>query len=253
VLYVYGILRGGHPPPAQRGLGRPPGEVRIVESGPIAAAVSEVGEEQPITEDDARTHLHVLIDLLAGGPVLPLRLGTVAGSEDQVRQDVLDARAGELAPALDALNGVVELQLDVDDDEAESLAAITAASLGRHAAAPMDLSATVELGQQVAGVLMEHRQQVADEVVGALRHLAVDDVARSVIRGPEDPVLRWAFLVRLDDLHRFDEAIVSLRAENPTLSFRYVGPLPAAHFVDRIEVAAQQASDTFRGDGSWGW
>jgi hypothetical protein len=224
----------------------------IVESGPIAAAVSEVGEELPITEDDARTHLHVLIDLLASGPVLPLRLGTVAGSDDEVRQDVLDARAGELAPALDALDGVIELQLDVDDDEAESLAAITAASLGRHAA-PMDLSATVELGQQVAGVLMEHRQQVADEVVGVLRQLSVDDVARSLIRGPEDPVLRWAFLVRLDDLHLFDEAIVSLRAENPTLCFRYVGPLPAAHFVDRIEVAAQHASDTFRGDGSWGW
>ncbi|MDT4894091.1 MAG: hypothetical protein QOE97_3126 [Pseudonocardiales bacterium] len=252
MVYLYGIVRARHPAPAQPGLGQPPGEVRIVTSGPIGAAVSDVAEDLPISEDDARSHLRVLVELLRDGPVLPLRLGTVASSEDEARREVLDAGVGDLLPRLEALDGVVELQLDVDDDEAESLAAIAATPAGQHAE-PMDLDATIELGQQIAGLLMAHRQELADEVVGRLSQLSVDNVARALIRGPEDPVLRWAFLVRLDDLPKFDEAIAVLRAERPNLAFRYVGPLPAAHFVDRTEVAAHQAADTFRGDGSWGW
>jgi hypothetical protein len=252
MLYVYGIVRGGHPPPGQRGLGDPPAEVRVVTSGPIGAAVSDVPDDLELTEDDARAQLRVLAQLVRDGPVLPVRLGTAARDDEEVRRVVLDAVAADVVPRLDALDGLVELQLDVDDDESEALAAIADAQPGASAEA-MDLDATIELGQRIADLLMAHRRQLADEVVGRLSTLSVANVPRSVIRGPEDPVLRWAFLVRRDDVPAFDEAVAALRGDYPNLAFRYVGPLPAAHFVDRTEVAAQQSADTFRGNGSWGW
>jgi hypothetical protein len=147
---------------------------------------------------------------------------------------------------------MVELQVDADDDVAEVIALV-----GRSAPVAMsendDFATRIEVGQRIAELVVDHRRRIADQVVDRLRRLAVDDVARAQINGPEDPVLRWAFLVKREDLELFDEAIVALRSEFPSIAFRYVGPLPAAHFVGREPVPPTASADSFRGDGSWGW
>jgi hypothetical protein len=167
---------------------------------------------------------------------------------------VLDASAAHLTSLLDEFDDLVEMQVDADDDEVEALAAV--ASLpGMREGRGGDLAATIEQGRQIASVLMQRRADLAEAIVQRLRPLCVDDMARATIRGPEDPVLRWAFLVRRDDLHLLDDAIVALRADYPTVSLRYAGPLPPAHFIDRVvqERTAQSDADTFAGNGSWGW
>lgn len=253
MLYVYGVLRAGHPAPADMpGAGQPPGEVRLVSSGPLAAPVSDVADDFVIDESAARTHVQVLIGLLPGGPVIPLRLGTVADDDQAVRAEILDVAPSELLQRLDALDGMVELHVDAEDNEAEAIAAVAAAT-PRPPGGPADLASKLELGERVASLLMEHRQRLADAIVDRLRPIAVRDAPRSVIEGPEDPVLRWAFLVRLDDISIFDEAVTAIQAEHPTLSIHYVGPLPAAHFVDWEVAPAQQDPDSFRGSGDWGW
>jgi gas vesicle protein GvpL/GvpF len=251
MLYVYGIVRAGHPPVDPRGVGRPPGEVRLVESGPIAAPVSEVPDDFAVDEADARAHVHVLIELLSGGPVIPLRLGTVAPDDAAVHTEVLDPVRAEMVTLLDELDGLVELHVDADDDEAEAIAAV-AASAPRPADGSDDLGAKLELGEAVASLLTQQRQRLAEAIVGRLRPLAVRDVPRSVIEGPEDPVLRWAFLVQADDVVNFDEAVIGIRSEYPSMSIRYVGPLPPAHFVEWDPQAPENA-DSFRGGGNWGW
>ncbi len=260
MLYAYGLVRAGHPPPHVAGIGNPPAAVRIVDSGPVAAAVSEIPDDLVIGEDEARAHLRVLVDLLGGGPVVPVRLGTMADDEDAVRRDVVDAVAAEVGPLLDRLDGLVEVHVDVDDDEGEALAAIAAAapSLRRTGQSrPADLSERIEAGQQVAALLVDHRQHLADEVLHRLRGFTVDDVPRSVIAGPEDPVLRWALLLRAEDLALLDQEVIALRADYPSLSIRHVGPLPAAHFVNRLSATSAGNPDTtadpFRGRGTWGW
>lgn len=253
--YVYGVVRAGHPPAALQGVGRPPVDVRLIESGPLAAAVSDVDDDFLVEDNDARAHVHVLIDLLGGGPVIPVRLGTVAPDDDSVRVEVLDAARPELVECIDALDGKVELHVDVDDNEAEAIAAVAGAGPLRPGEA-LDVASALELGQRVAALLVEHRQQLADEIVAKLRPMAIRDAPRSVIEGPEDPVLRWAFLISADDLAIFDEAVVSLRAAYPNLAIRYVGPLPAAHFVDwrgRTDETGDGSLDAFQADGSWGW
>jgi Gas vesicle synthesis protein GvpL/GvpF len=252
--YVYGVVRSAHkaPPDELYGVGRPPASVRLVSSGPLAAVVSDVDDDFVVEEADARAHVHVLIGLLGGGPVVPLRLGTVAPDDDAARAEVLDAARDELAGALDGLDGLVELHVDADDNEAEAIAAIAGAAPIRPGES-LDFQSALEAGQHVAQLLIEHRQRLAEEIVERLRPIAVRDTPRSVITGPEDPVLRWAFLVKADDITTFDETMVSIRAAYPSLAIRYVGPLPAAHFVDWRTTPDSEETDPFQAQGNWGW
>jgi hypothetical protein len=252
MLYLYGVVRAGHPPVDLKGVGRPPVDVRLVTSGPLAAAVSDVDDDFAVEEADARAHVHVLIDLLPGGPVLPLRLGTLAPDDAAVRAEVLDVARAELVDRIDALDGKVELHVDVDDNEAEAIAAVAGAAPPRPGEL-LDVASALDLGQRVAGLLIEHRQRLADDIVENLRPIAIRDTPRSLIEGPEDPVLRWAFLVDADDVASFDAAVTSIRAAYPSLAIRYVGPLPAAHFVDWPSAPDDAPADPFQGDGGWGW
>jgi hypothetical protein len=247
------VVRSAHQAPEDLyGVGRPPAAVRLVSSGPLAAIVSDVDDGFNVEEADARAHVHVLIGLLGGGPVIPLRLGTVAPDDDAVRAEVLDAARDDLVGALDGLDGLVELHVDADDNEAEAIAAIAGAAPVRPGES-VDFQSALEVGQHVAQLLIEHRQRLAGEIVERLRPIAVRDAPRSVINGPEDPVLRWAFLVKADDITTFDETVVSIRAAYPSLAIRYVGPLPAAHFVDWRAAPESEEADPFQTQSNWGW
>jgi hypothetical protein len=254
MLYLYGVTRAQREQPAMAGLGAPPVPVQLIESGPIAAVVSELPDDYVVQDEDARAHLQVLIGLLEGGPVLPVRMGTIAPGPDEVRNDVLESGKDELVHRLDALDGLVELQVDIDDDESRSIAELTRAGLLEAYPAP-DLASRIDFGQRVAEVLVDYRRQLADEIVDELRPLATRDVPRSTIRSAEDPLLRWAFLVPDDEIAKFDEGVAAIRNTHPELNLRYTGPLPASHFVD-WEPGAEASStstDSFQAQSAWGW
>src|SRR3954447_10501315 len=104
MLYLYGVTRADREQPKLEGLGSPPAGGRPVEAGPGGGAatgrargaggggppVTELPDDYVVEEEDARAHLQVLIGLLEAGPVLPLRMGTVAPGEEAVRSEVLD-------------------------------------------------------------------------------------------------------------------------------------------------------------------
>jgi gas vesicle protein GvpL/GvpF len=254
MLYLYGVTLAGREQPGMGGLGAPPERVRLVESGPVAAAVSELPDDYVVQDEDARAHLQVLIGLLDSGPVLPVRMGTVARSPDDIRSDVLDSARDDLVRRLNDLDGLVELHVDVDDDEGRSIAELTRS--GRLTAHPgADLASRIEFGQRVAELLIEHRRQVAEEIVDALRPLASRDAPRSTIRSAEDPLLRWAFLVPLDEIGKFDHAVAGIRNAHPELNLSYTGPLPPSHFVDWAPGAESPSTptDSFQAQGAWGW
>jgi hypothetical protein len=180
--HVYGLVRPGHP---GRICGIDDMPVEIVSQGSLAAAVSTV--ERDLAPADAETHLDVLVALLANGPVLPVRFGTLAADDTAVRDDVL-APCEPLATRLDELDGMVELHVD--------------ASPG------VDVT--------------------------PLRSLSADVAARGE--------RKWAFLVRRDDLERFDGAVDRLGDSG----VRYVGPLPPSHFVEA-------RTDAFTASEGWGF
>lgn len=254
MLYVYGVTRSGREQPSAAGLGTPPERVRLVESGPLAAAVSELPDDYVLRDEDARAHLQVLIGLLADGPVLPIRMGTVAPGEDVVRHEVLDAVQDELTGRLDSIEGLVELHLDADDDEQASVAAV-AEQAGPRPGPGSDLAARIQFGEEIAALLVDYRRQLASEIVEELRPLARRDAPRAVVKSAEDPTLRWAFLVDQADLPKFDAAVAAIRTEHPELVIRYAGPLPPSHFVDAQPSAEihDTTTDRFQSQGAWGW
>jgi hypothetical protein len=251
-LLLYGVVRGDHPlaDPPPLGAGDPAGKVRLIRAGQVAAVVSPVAEPVRLADEDARRHLDVLLGLLADGPVVPLRLGSVAPDDDAVREEVLGEAAAGFRARLDALAGLVEVHVDADEDEMSAIRAVIAAdpSLAGARSAyaeEADMSQRVALGERVADGVVHRRAAQSGRLLDELRPFAVADAQRGPMGGPEDPVLRWAFLVYRNDgpgqqdLEHFDQAVEKARRDHPELLIGHVGPLPAFHFVDAVEPAGE--------------
>ncbi|EFC84220.1 GvpL/GvpF family gas vesicle protein [Parafrankia sp. EUN1f] len=267
-VVLYGIVRADHPFPVQKrdtgpgpalGIGHPAASLRLVRSGPLAAVVSETSDVGELGEQEAIRHLEILQRLLADGPVLPVRLGTVAPDDEAVRTEVLEPVQDGLPEQLDAIDGLVELYLDIEESEQTELAEAVARTPLAYAPPPDDLDARIQLGQRIADLVVARRTAQAEEILDDLRPLARADRPRRHHGGPEDPALSWAFLVPADRLSDFDAAVERVRAARPSLKVDYVGPLPAVDFVDfpahvrTTAPAVDTTGDTFGGSGRWGW
>lgn len=265
-VVLYGIVRAGHPLPdpgadagAALGIGHPRAPLRLVRSGPLAAVVSGTEDIGELGEQEAIRHLEILQRLLVDGPVLPVRLGTVAPDDDAVRTEVLEPVRDGLPEQLDAIDGLVELHVDVEEAEQTELAEAVAATSLAHTPPPEDLDGRIQLGQQIAELVVARRAEQARAILDELRPLAHADRPRRHHGGPEDPALSWAFLVPADALADFDAAVERIRATRPHLTVEYVGPLPAVDFVEfpaRVLTGAREAAadgGSFGGSGRWGW
>lgn len=249
-LLVFGVVRADHPPP-----GGDEGDdrlgVALVQSGDVAAAVTEIADEQELTEEDATWHLDTLILLLRDGPVLPLAFGTVSPDEDAVRAEVLDPVADDLVRRLDAVDGLVEARFEVFFDEAAALKQVMQGDpdLQGLAAESRDkggLDVRIALGEAVSGRLTEWRRQQAEAMLPALAE-PVESVVE--LESHEPLQQRWAFLVRAERLEELDQAVGKVRSSLGTgAAVEYVGPLPVYSFLAQLEPAppAEQRS-------AWGW
>ena len=109
-VYVYGIVPGDVTLNAGvHGVGDPPGEIRLVRSGDLAALVSEVDITKPLgTPEDLQAHVEILDAIITDAPVLPSRFGAVLTDDAAVAQELLDANHDKFAAALGQLEGRVE-------------------------------------------------------------------------------------------------------------------------------------------------
>jgi hypothetical protein len=108
VIYVYAV--GEHDAPvAERGLGGQP--VEALRNGPLAAWLSR-DAPRAIAPDPERLwrHEQVVRAIMQGGPVLPMRFGTLMPDDEALRA-VLVARREEFARSLERVRGRVELGL----------------------------------------------------------------------------------------------------------------------------------------------
>ena len=108
-VYVYGILRGDiELEPGGTGVGDPPGEIRVVRHGGLAALVSDVDLDRPLGRpEDLMTHEELLDSSAAEVPVLPLRFGSVAASDEVVAAELL----AHVAVQTNVMEEVVALEL----------------------------------------------------------------------------------------------------------------------------------------------
>jgi hypothetical protein len=176
-LQLYGVVRARHP--------------RVPRTVCWEDLAMVVGEPEP----DPAAHLAVVSALLEGGPVLPVRFGTVAEDEDVVRTGVLAPAAGTYRADLDRLDGLAEVHVCLRFTEP--------GSAGRAARSDVLLA------------------QVAER--------ARDSVSLPAGESADE---RWAFLVGLGDLLVVRDAVAGLGGGGGVQA-DWLGPLPAYSFLDR--------------------
>jgi hypothetical protein len=112
-VYVYGIMPADvEIESGTTGVGDPPGEVRVVRSGDLAALVSDVATDRPLGRpEDLVAHEELLDASAADVPILPLRFGAVISGDEAVAEELLDAHHDEFLTALEQLEGHTEYVL----------------------------------------------------------------------------------------------------------------------------------------------
>jgi hypothetical protein len=240
--YVYGIVRAGaslEPIDAVED-GLP--DVRLVESGDLAALVSDSPEKA--TRDLVLGHGRVLEAALESSPVVPLRFGMVVTDEDAVRQEILEAHRDELAKLLERFEGRVQITLKVYYHEdvvvAEILSSDPKAAQLREAIQGRSEDESrrerIALGERINAALEQRKQVDGKELLERLKPLA-----EAVTVGPPEDELMLAhavFLLKRDRMEEFDDTLEEVAQERAELMrFRLLGPMPAYNFIDLKEPA----------------
>jgi hypothetical protein len=110
VVYVYGIFPGDIKlDSGVTGVGDPPGTVRVVRCGDIAALVSDISDPSALgSPQDLIAHKEILDASATEVPVLPMRFGAMLGSDEDVAHELLAANHDLFASALNELDGLVQ-------------------------------------------------------------------------------------------------------------------------------------------------
>ena len=227
-VYVYGVTAGGPlPSPA-----------RAVEHGGLTAVVRDVPEGwQAGTRADVEEHERVLQALVEQTTVVPMRLGVVMPSDDDVRTVLLDRHGDEVRSLLGHLDGRVQMSVKAFYAEEALLRAALRAhpelkrrsdALGQ---APVETTQTerIELGRDVAHAV--EAQRAADERMLADPLAAVADEIRLDPPASERVALSAQLLVARERRRALDDAVSQLgSAYGDRFAFRYVGPLAPYSF-----------------------
>ncbi len=247
-VYVYGILPSDiELEPGGTGVGDPPGEIRVVRHGDLAALVSDVDLNQPLGRpEDLLTHEDLLDSSAAEVPVLPLRFGSVAASDEAVAAELLAARHDEFARALRRLDGHAEYVVRGRYDRDAILREVLA-----------DSPRAERLCEQVQGtgpdsfpdLRMELAEIVFDAIAGkreqdtrAAGDAAAGLVAESAVRQPahELDAVYIAFLVAADKAGELEQALTRLaHGWRGRVELRLIGPFAPYDFTDTASPVAE--------------
>jgi hypothetical protein len=225
-VYVYGVLAAADAASLTTSgvMGAP---VRAVQSGDLAALVSDVAGGALAAAREVRAHWRVLEAASEQTTVLPVRFGTVMEDDDAVREQLLADGAERLNALLQQLAGRVQLTVRGTYAEDALLRSVVAGS--REIAA---LRERVRRLPEAAGYYERIRlgELIAAEVA---RQREVDTGA--------DGAFHFAFLVERDGVDAFSTAVGKLAEElGDRVAIRYVGPLAPYSFAE-AELAAGAA------------
>ncbi|WP_372352539.1 GvpL/GvpF family gas vesicle protein [Streptomyces sp. KL116D] len=235
--YIYGIASAEHPslPDGMGGIGEPARKVRLVKEGPLAAIVSEAPEDLRPKRRDLLAHQSVLSEAGGGGPVLPMRFGSLA-PDDKAVAAVLAERADHYQERLSSLEGKVEYNVKAQHDEE--------AVLHRVMAEDPEVRTLTEANRQAGGGTYEERLRLGELVVSAVQAREAEDAAElqrllepaadAVSTGPESSgwLANVSFLVDRGQAEHFLAAIEHVRRSRPHLDLTVNGPLPPYSFVE---------------------
>jgi len=240
-MYVYGIVPGDVKlNSGVHGVGEPPGEIRLVRSGDLAALVSEVDVAKPLgTPEDLQAHVEILDAVIADAPVLPSRFGAVLASEEAVAEELLDANHDEFAGALAQLEGRAEYVVRGRYAEQaimeEILSGNSKAARLRDRIHGADPDATrelrIQLGEIVNNTVVNKRQADTRLLVSAMKDHCVASGVR--VATNELDAVYVAFLVEAGQAGELERVVtelsdrwqgrVELQVRGPMAPYDFVG------------------------------
>jgi len=240
-MYVYGIVPGDVKlNSGVHGVGEPPGEIRLVRSGDLAALVSEVDITKPLgTPEDLQAHVDILDAVISDTPVLPSRFGAVLNSEDAVAEELLDANHDEFAGALAQLEGRAEYVVRGRYAEQaimeEILSGNSKAARLRDRIHGADPDATrelrIQLGEIVNNTVVNKRQADTRLLVSAMKDHCVASGVR--VATNELDAVYVAFLVEAGQAGELERVVtelsdrwqgrVELQVRGPMAPYDFVG------------------------------
>lgn len=239
-VYVYGVVSGTSIP-AVDGVDSAP--VRTLRHAELAALVSTVSRTE-LRAADVRAHWRVLEHAFEHATVLPMRFGTIMESEDAVRERLFQPNAGRLAELIEAMDGLIQLNVKGRYDEKALLQGILRASPGlarlrERADRSGAVGDQIELGQQVEQEIERRRAQDTATARRLLEGVAVE-AREDPVRHPD--AFNLAFLVARDGMDDFGAGVGRVRDElGGEIEIRYTGPVPPFSFAEgRLEMADRE-------------
>lgn len=247
-VYVYGILPGDvEVESGATGVGDPPGEIRVVRHGDLAALVSDVDLDRPLGRaEDLFAHEELLDASAVDIPVLPLRFGAVVADDDAVADELLGPHHDEFAAALEQLEGHAEFVVKGRYVEHAILREILAeqpdAGHLNEQIRDTDPDATrdqrMQLGEIVTNALDAKRAADTEALSDALSGQATATVARPPSH--ELDAVYVAFLVENGKADALRQAVDRLTDEwRGRIELRLIGPLAAYDFVGGVQPSAE--------------
>lgn len=217
-LYVYGIVPGDVKlNSGVHGVGDPPGEIRLVRSGDLAALVSEVDVTKPLgTPEDLQAHVEILDAVITDTPVLPSRFGAVLADEEAVAEDLLDRNHDEFAAALQQLEGRAEYivrgryveQAILEEILSENSKAARLRDRIRGADPDATRELRIELGEIVNKTVANKRQADTRLLVSAMKDHCAASGARAATN--ELDAVYVAFLIGTDQVAELERVVTEL-------------------------------------------
>jgi hypothetical protein len=253
-LYLYGIVQDDRELRwSLKGI-RGATAIYTIRHDGLSAIVSDGASEiYETTQDDLLAHNGVLEEVMKTHSVLPLRLGTVAWSETEVK-GFLQKAYRPLREALGQIESKVEFDVEAEWNGEEIFKLIDKqdekirkykeqiATTGKRLA-PED---QVAAGMMVAEAIARQRAEFAKAIEAELKPYS--ELVCSLQDRTQQKVFNASFLVQAKQTRPFEEAIYRLGDRHGRiLKFRYAGPLPCYSFVNlHVMMVEFQAVDEAR-------
>ena len=214
----------------------------VVSETGLAAIVSDSPQDEyDITLENVTAHERVIEAAMQKTDVLPASFGTVAGSDQEVVDQLLRREAGELQPQLEWVTNRIEMgvkalwnqdalfsQIVAEDSTIQDLSNQIAGTTPEET---YDLR--IQLGELADAAIQRQRELDADAILDALSPLAVDTRTNDIIT--DLMIVNASFLVDRNQVQAFTDKVNALQqASDGRLTIQLAGPLPPYNFVSVV-------------------
>ena len=242
--YLYCIIKEKNPKKFNF-LGQEEKEVYTISEGGLAICVSDTSkEEYSFIKEHLTGHQKVIEEVMKEGyDVLPVKFGTVAKSEKNIREKILKAKRKELLEIFPIAEGRVELGLrafwkdmpSIFQEIVKENPEIQRAK--KEAQKNLFQMRVANVGELVQKAFSLKRESEAKKILGPLKKLAVKFKERELLRSSDvmkdSMILSSAFLVSKESEKEFDKKVEAFTKEyGERIKFIYMGPIPPFNFIE---------------------